>query len=252
MSCWIGPTKGKWFCQISDQNKLKDIHFIQDLAFLTDITQHLNVLNLQLQGKRQTVFLMMGYVDGFKKKLNLFKLSLQKNDLFHFPSCKQLSEEESVNFRRYTDDIEQLISEFDRRFEDFEMFRPQMELFNNPFKCTVECQPSELQLELCELQCDPFLNTTEATGADLWKLLPKERFPLLRKWALKVCSIFGSTYLCKTTFSAMKLIKSKTRNRLTDSALSHILRIATSQMEEDFKSLVKSFDRPHCSHWNNM
>lgn len=236
-------------CSIDLQRALKDINFVHNLAYLTDITQHLNILNLQLQGEKQTIFQMMGYVDGFKKKLNLFRLSLQKNDLFHFSSCKQLlSEIESANFSKYAADIEHLICEFDRRFQDFEMFRPQTELFNNPIKCTVECQPSDLQLELCDLQCDPFLSTVKALGADFWKLLPNERYPCLRKWALKMCSIFGSTYLCETTFSSMKLIKSKTRNRMTDSTLSHTLRIATSKMEVDFKSLVESCDKPQSSH----
>lgn len=57
------------------------------------------------------------------------------------------------------------------------MFRPQIELSNNPVRCTVECQALELYLELTEFQCDPFLNITKAAGADLWKLLPNDRFP---------------------------------------------------------------------------
>lgn len=230
------------------QHKLTDIDFLQDLAFLTDITQYLNVLNLQLQGKKQTIFQMMGFVDGFKRKLRLFKSALTKNELFHFPSCEKLSREEDVLFDKYTEHIELLISEFDRRFQDFEKLRPEMELFNNPMKCTVESQPAQLQLELCELQCDPSLNNTEATGVEFWRLLSQERYPLLRIWALKLCSIFGSTYICEVAFSAMKLIKSKTRSRMTDSVLSHALRVATSEMEVDFKSILQNFAKPQCSH----
>ncbi|PNF38714.1 hypothetical protein B7P43_G16721, partial [Cryptotermes secundus] len=60
------------------QNDLEDVEFLRNLAFLTDITQHLNVLNLQLQGKKQTICQMFGFVDSFRKKLYLFKSALDK------------------------------------------------------------------------------------------------------------------------------------------------------------------------------
>ncbi|KAJ4446993.1 hypothetical protein ANN_08981 [Periplaneta americana] len=36
----------------------------------------------------------------------------------------------------------------DSRFQDFEVFRSQIELFNKAMKCKVECQPEELQCDL--------------------------------------------------------------------------------------------------------
>ena len=36
-------------------SKLRDTDFICDMAFLADITSHLNHLNVQLQGRDQTV-----------------------------------------------------------------------------------------------------------------------------------------------------------------------------------------------------
>ncbi|PNF36358.1 hypothetical protein B7P43_G18283 [Cryptotermes secundus] len=164
------------------QNDLEDVEFLRNLAFLTDITQHLNVLNLQLQGKKQTICQMVGFVDSFRKKVHLFKSALDKNNLLHFPCCRKLSEEEEeegLEFRDYTEIIEDLSSEFDRRFNDFESFRPDISLFSNPIHCDIESQPGHLQLELCELQCDPSLNTSQVTGIDFWKLLSPERYPLL-------------------------------------------------------------------------
>ncbi|PNF23458.1 hypothetical protein B7P43_G08380 [Cryptotermes secundus] len=231
------------------QKDFEDVELLRNLAFLTNITQHLNVLNLQLQGKKQTICQMVGFVDSFHKKLHLFKSALDKNNLLHFPCCRKLSEEEEgLEFRDYTEIIEDLSSEFDRRFNDFESFRPDISLFSNPIHCDIESQPGHLQLELCELQCDPSLNTSQVTGIDFWKLLSPERYPLLRNWALKLCSVFASTYICETAFSSLKHVKSKNRNRLSDVVLSHILRVATSQLEVDFISLVSSFMKPQCSH----
>ncbi|PNF15374.1 hypothetical protein B7P43_G00949 [Cryptotermes secundus] len=73
------------------QNDLEDDEFLRNLAFLTDITRHLNVLNLQLQGKKQTICQMVGFVDTFRKKLHLFKSALDKNNLLHFPCCQKRS-----------------------------------------------------------------------------------------------------------------------------------------------------------------
>ncbi|PNF15603.1 hypothetical protein B7P43_G15970 [Cryptotermes secundus] len=189
-------------------------------------------------------------------KLHVFKSALDKNNLLHFPCCRKLSEEEEeeeeegLEFRDYTEIIEDLSSEFDRRFNDFESFRPDISLFSNPIHCDIESQPGHLQLELCELQCDPSLNTSQVTGIDFWKLLSPERYPLLRNWALKLCSVFANTYsyIFETAFSSLKHVKSKNRNRLSDVVLSHIFRVATSQLEMDFISLVSSFMKPQCSH----
>ncbi|PNF29048.1 hypothetical protein B7P43_G14049 [Cryptotermes secundus] len=160
-------TEVRWLSRGKCLNDLEDVEFLRNLAFLTDITQHLNVLNLQLQGKKQTM-------------------------------SDEEEEEEGLEFRDYTEIIEDLSSEFDRRFNDFESFRPDISLFSNPIHCDIESQPGHLQLELCELQCDPSLNTSQVTGIDFWKLLSPERYPLLRNWALKLCSVFASTYICET------------------------------------------------------
>lgn len=47
------------------------------VAFLTDITSHLNNLNLKLQGKNNTVCELMSAVWAFQRKLEVFKSDLQ-------------------------------------------------------------------------------------------------------------------------------------------------------------------------------
>jgi len=48
----------------------------------------------------------------------------------------------------------ELTVEFERRFEEIELMRPQINLFNNTMAVEIEKQDAELQLELCELQTD--------------------------------------------------------------------------------------------------
>ena len=77
------------------QAQLQSIEFLCDLAFLTDIKNHLNVLNLNLQGKGQSISHLVGHVEGFCSKLVLFTNCLQNNNLAHFPSCSMIKEEYS-------------------------------------------------------------------------------------------------------------------------------------------------------------
>ena len=43
------------------------------------------------------------------------------------------------------------------RFADFDLLKTKLELFNNLMEVEIESQASCFQLELCELQADPFL-----------------------------------------------------------------------------------------------
>ncbi|PNF32840.1 hypothetical protein B7P43_G03470 [Cryptotermes secundus] len=151
------------------QNDLEDVEFLRNLAFLTDITQHLNVLNLQLQGKKQTICQMDGFVDSFRKELHLFKCALGKNNLLHFSCCRKLSEEEEeeegLEFRNCTEIIEvclQISTDDLTILKAFDLII----LYSVILYCDIESQPGHLQLELCELQCDQSLNTFQVTGID--------------------------------------------------------------------------------------
>ena len=72
------------------QTQLRDKNFLSKLAFLADITMHLNVLNLRLQGRYQNISPLVGQVETFKIKLRLFATCLKNNDLSHFDSLHEL------------------------------------------------------------------------------------------------------------------------------------------------------------------
>uniref|UniRef100_A0A3Q1BIY7 HAT C-terminal dimerisation domain-containing protein n=1 Tax=Amphiprion ocellaris TaxID=80972 RepID=A0A3Q1BIY7_AMPOC len=197
--------------------KLQDTAFLCDMAFLTDITSHLNHLNIQLQGRCQTVPDLYAHMNAFRRKLELFRdgFSSVSPNLAHFPSCEEMCTDvpacEKI-FPKYRADTETLLQQFSDCFQDFHAMQPRV-------------QPAELQLELSELQSDPFFQSPRnEKEISFWRLLPESRFPLLRDFSLSMASMFGSTYICESSFSTMKHINSKERNRLTDEtipALSH-------------------------------
>jgi septation ring formation regulator EzrA len=150
------------------ENQLHDPEFLRELAFLSNITGHLNDLNLKVQGKEQTVSNLFGYINGFRNKLKIFKVSLEKNELAHFHACKELAEklenDNGSDFSVFASNIENIMQEFNSRFADFEDMRDSIVLFNNRLGVNIEDQPTQFQLELYDLQADPFLQTRVEKG----------------------------------------------------------------------------------------
>ena len=235
-------------------HKLRDTAFLCDMAFLTDITSHLNHLNMQLQGRCQTISDLYAHMTAFQRKLKLFLegFSRASPNLAHFPCCEEMRRDapecEKI-FPKYKADIKTLLHQFSERFQDFHAMQPRVALFTDPLSSAVSEQPVELQLELCELQSDPFFQARRnERGISFWRLLPESRFPLLRDFALSMASMFGSTYICESSFSTMKHIKSKERNRLTDETLFQLMQIGSTNIEIDIENIVQQQGRPQASH----
>ena len=65
--------------------------WICDLAFLADITSHLNELNSRLQRKGQLINCMFDHVKAFQVKLSLWENQINNKSFTHFPTllnCK--------------------------------------------------------------------------------------------------------------------------------------------------------------------
>ncbi|XP_076315874.1 general transcription factor II-I repeat domain-containing protein 2B-like [Tachypleus tridentatus] len=201
---------------------------------LLETSPHLNDLNLKLQGRNHMVSDLMGNINGFRSMLRIFKVCLENNDLAHFPICQQLTEQfkddEPLDFSEFCVNTEDIIDEFNTRFEEFEMLKSRIELFNDPLCVDIENQQADVQPELRHLQAGPFLQTRQEKEPDFIKLLSKNRFQNLRDFGQKMTSMFGSTYICESVLSTMKFIKNRNRSRLTDFSLFHLLRLATAEL----------------------
>ena len=106
-------------------------------------------------------------------------------------------------------------------------------------------------MELIELQANMTLQAVydAQNPIDFYKdHLCETQFPLLRKHALRMASLFGTTYSCEQLFSNMKLTKLKTRNSLSDLHLEDTLRIASCNSEVDMEGLVSKKQQFQVSH----
>ncbi|KAI5622808.1 general transcription factor II-I repeat domain-containing protein 2-like [Silurus asotus] len=210
--------KGKY----KDYHELSDLKWIMDLAFLVDMLCHLDRLNLTLQGKLKMLPDLVQSVFAFVNKLKLFKAHIQKGDLTHFPTLLKASGQvtsATLNKQRtrYATLVENLHESFVTRFCDLQLNRPQITL----------CEEDQLKPALRE-------GTIE-----FWKSVPIEKYPNVKQAALKILSMFGSTYVCESVFSTLKHVKSKHRSVLTDNHVKELLRVATTEYEADLKGIVQ-------------
>ena len=102
-------------------NNLEDKAWIENVAFLADITEHLNALNLKLQGKHKIITEMFTNVISFVNKLLLFLAQLKSGDFTHFKRLQLLKDKKWKLKQQelHTKCIEDLLNEFENRFSDF-------------------------------------------------------------------------------------------------------------------------------------
>jgi hypothetical protein len=182
--------------------ELDDEGRISDLAFFVDVTGHLNTLNKELQGKDKLVTEMFDSIKAFKVKLRLWKNQLQVHISVHFSHLKSLETIFPERIQEYSRSIFLLQKELDERFQDFKLMEPEFMLFAFPLKADIEKAPENLQMELTNFQCDSNLNQKffETKLQHFYSYLPKEKFPLLGSFGIRMTAMFGSTYVCEQFF----------------------------------------------------
>ncbi|XP_057190131.1 general transcription factor II-I repeat domain-containing protein 2-like [Triplophysa rosa] len=236
--------------------QLENEQWLLDLAFLTDLTNMLNELNLELQGKEKMVVNMISSVNAFKRKLQLLTSKLQRHELGNFQNIaselhKQGKEPAQLDSERYIEQIEKVRSDFDKRFQDFALLEPVATFMCFPFRDEHEVEslatdmgklfqmnPSALENEILALQTD--IEVKARASGQFWDLLAEEKYPNIRKCATSLTALFGSTYLCESAFSHMKIIKSKHRSTMTNDNLEACLRLATSSYCPNYAKLSDS------------
>ena len=241
------------------QKQSKDLYYVNDekfaleVAFLADITKHLNALNLKLQGKGKVLPVLVNDVSAFREKLTLYRQQLGASDFTHFPSLSTQVSKLRTPFRPKTcvEYLNELASEFANRFTDLKVIMPVIRMVENPYSADVSdvsqhcdrlgVSRERFEEELIELKNNNALKQsyTDKSMVEFWMLsVPGDSYSAVSLCAKKILTCFGSTYVCESAFSTMGLIKSKQRNALTDRHLHDCLRTATSTYQPDLGRIV--------------
>lgn len=225
-----------------------------DLIFLTDITLHINELNLKLQGKGKLICDLAQYIREFVSKLKLFVTQLKDYDFTHFDNMEKYKEDTNFNIQRYVGWLQKLQEKFEERFIDVEKFRPAFQLMQDPFHFDIT--NSELSKDIANLlsldrrdfEADMLLLQSQINYSRndesilmMWtRLLKSNEFVVLNSAIAKLLSMFGTTWVCESTFSAVTFIKSKYRSNISDENLEAELKCAVSvRFTPDFKGIVQ-------------
>lgn len=241
------------FEKSQDYPELKDLNWLNDLMFFTDFTTMYNELNKKLQGPGHIVLSMFENIKGFEKKIEIYCKDLKNEKFKYFPHLKN-DLNNSLHFadsqtdikciiKKYVNILENTTELFSNRFSQFRCLEPTFQFLINPHKITYDeldlsffewLNIENLEMELIEFQGNviwrnKFINLnseleknyceidssikTENLILIEWKSLPNS-FTSMKKLALSLLTMFGSTYTCEQLFSSMNFIKSTLRNRL--------------------------------------
>ena len=154
--------------------------WIQDLMSFTDIMQHLNTLNLALQGKDKLLSDLSQTVFGFQNKIRIFQNDLLSEKFSHFPNLSRRInafpdiEIKNEKLEGYKDKLQGLHDHFQERFNDLRKLKPCFAFFVNRFEVdviTIGCpipkplssEAPAVELELVDLQEDHALKMAHKT-----------------------------------------------------------------------------------------
>ena len=210
--------------------KCADNEWLAQLAYLAEIFECLNALNLGLQGQDTDLFKLTAKMEGWIKKLRMWRSRIISGDFGVFDLLGDFVEEHNVA----KGDLQASISShMEGLSEQFQNYFPEKESkdkvnnwirnpFNTEFMDGATSLPLSEQEALIDLWCDELLRA-KFTGqpphkappplATLW-ISVRNEYPGLCDAALKKLIPFASTYLCEAGFSALTLIKNKYRSRL--------------------------------------
>ena len=218
------------------------------LAYLADIFDQLNKLNLKLQGKNTTV---IHFVDALRAFMAKIKNWIRKLNLGNFAMfekfCEVVEGEEGEIDSCLQDEIirhlQNLDQEFSRYFPDLKEI--DLSLVRDPFTVEPDIIPDSDQDEFLEMKFDSGMKDfyKEHSIQEFWTQASVS-YPGIGKLGLKTLLPFVSTYLCESGFSTLLQIKTKNRNRL---AAEHDMRCALSTTVPQIDTLVvkKQFQQSH-------
>ncbi|KAG8436973.1 hypothetical protein GDO86_007888 [Hymenochirus boettgeri] len=192
---------------------LEDSNWLQDFAFLVDITEKFNDLNLKLQGKDKHILEMISEVRAFSEKLTLWEKNVMRGELKHFPTLNKQIETAEIPYERerFFKIITSLKEEFEKRFSDFKRIElvcqfvlfPLSNINVEEVSALIEKEfhkdPSSVELELISLRNDLAVKSV-ADPINLWPVVPNEKYPHLISVAQQVKAFFPSTYYVSQHF----------------------------------------------------
>lgn len=230
--------------------KFTDQNFVLTLAYLCDIFDKLNALNLSLQGNETSVLELHDKIQAFRKKLLLWRNKMAEINLGEcFPTVHsflteneiQLPEEIKAIFIRH---LSELFVQIQKYFPEDEV--RQHDWVKQPFTTETPVNlPLIEQEQYIDISSDSNLRNTffNLSLLSFWTNV-KNQYPEIATRAFRILTPFATSYLCEAGFSVLALMKTKYRSRLN---VEKEMRVSISKLLPRFEKLMKE-KQAHCSH----
>ncbi|XP_073436047.1 general transcription factor II-I repeat domain-containing protein 2-like [Dendrobates tinctorius] len=242
--------------------QLNDDKWVSTLMFFTDLSVHINELNLKLQGFGKSIDVMFGYIKAFESKSKIFRRDVETKTYKYFPRVTKYFEKASAGVQnemeplhiKYQHVLDSLLDQFSDRFNQFRSLEQTMKIIKYPDVVVYSSlelngfqwmQIDDFEMQLAEFQDSIWAQVFVDLRSKLenlercrlenqeechyeqeiwsaWNRLP-DTFSTLKNIAMGLLTIFPSTYFCETLYSALNNIKTNKRNRLTDEVSSACL-----------------------------
>ncbi|KAK2709058.1 hypothetical protein QYM36_012916 [Artemia franciscana] len=206
-----------------------------------------------MQGFRTDELSLNSKMCAFIKKLEFWLKKVQRNSVSVFPTLDKFADDSEIdNLNTICDCIREHLTKLrDELVSYFPSIMNQdrtQDWIQNPFVEDVTSSSGlsdKLTENLIELASDRALELKfqNVTVSQFW-LEVKGEYKELSEIAMSALLPFRSTYLCEVSFSAMSLIKTKHRNRLS---VQNDLIIAVSDIEPRFDNILAK-KQPQVSH----
>ena len=214
------------------------------VAYLADIFESFNNLNLSLQGNSLSLFDSKRKIEGFVNKLRLWRQKADNWDFTPFTRFQQLSMDhggkiDEILHLSIIHHLDELAVQFDGRFSDLKELKKHAWVMN-PFSANLsDVEYIERGQEaLIDIQSDDVgrhVFTHDGVNK-FWLTHGKSIAPKLYDTALSAILPFCTTYLAEKTFSTVCLVKTKARNRLE---IFSDLRLAVTTIQPSIDKLVE-------------
>lgn len=224
-------------------------HRQADIAYLADLYEKFNAMNLQLQVGNLNLMKTKSVISAFVSKLALYKRNISRREVCQFPKLAELKrcpDPCDQDIEVYSEHLQMLHEELKRRFHDvLSMVVPNWVI--DPLASDEDAE-LHLQEELVELQSNDELKPRLRQGyAAFWL---QKQIPILypRLWYVvkRLLIAFPSSSLVDRCFSVVTDLLTKKRNRLQVVNRGD-LRLRVTGIEPDIEKLARLHGRHHSS-----
>ena len=219
---------------------LEDDHWIAKLAYMTDVFEHMNELNIKMQGISENILTCSDKLHAFQQKLLLRRNGSRLESVEMFPRSykNQKNVEKGFALNLAKEHLTLIQLKYDKYF--FAINSEQYDWIRNPFSANAEMSAKKLPLRnrknFFKVRNDKTLKLKfSEVELDIFWISIKEEYKQISKAAIEILLQFCTAYMYEQNFSSSLLIKNNKRSCIK--YVDHELRVVLSSIEPNMERL---------------